>query len=158
MAAQSTMCKRCSRYVDLHDYHIASAVSRNFKTKGQFVLAPKGYVFNTETIVGDAVIKGKFLGKLVAERTLTIYSSADIRGTFTAARFVIPVENHFRWKEPIQVGSAEIAGELAANLHAKETIVLKSTARMFGDVEAVSLVVEDGAVMVGHVRIGAKNS
>src|SRR5689334_4252914 len=113
LSAESTMCKRCSRYVDLKDYHITSAVSKNFKTKGSFVIEPKGYVFNTEAIVGDAVLKGKFLGKLWAHQSLTIYSSAEIKGTFTTGRLIIPAGNAFRWKDRIQVGSAEIAGELA---------------------------------------------
>src|ERR1041385_2800905 len=45
--AESTMYKRCSTHIDLRDYQIASAVSRNFRTKGAFVVEPKGYVFNT---------------------------------------------------------------------------------------------------------------
>ena len=36
------MCKRCSRYVDMKNYVINSAVSKNFKTKGSFVIDPKG--------------------------------------------------------------------------------------------------------------------
>ena len=158
LSAESTMCKRCSRYVDLKDYHIANAVSKNFKTKGAFVLEPKGYVFNTEAIVGDAVIKGRFLGKLMAEHSLTIYSTADFKGSFKTARLIIPAENHFRWLEPIKVGSAEIAGELAANLHAQGTITLKSTARLFGDVEAGGAVIQAGAVVVGKWRIGLKKA
>ena len=35
-SAESTMCKRCSHYLDLHNYHINTAVSKNFKTKGKF--------------------------------------------------------------------------------------------------------------------------
>lgn len=158
ISAESTMCKRCSSYVDLKDYHIASAVSKNFKTKGAFVVEPKGYLLNSEAIVGDAVIKGRFLGKLMAERSLTIYSTAEIKGTFKAGLLKIPVDNHFRWKEKIQVGSAEIAGELAANLQAEGLVVLRSTARMFGDVEAGNLMVEEGAVVVGQARIGLKKS
>jgi len=154
VSAQSTMCKKCSSHIDLRDYHIASAVSKNFKTKGAFVLEPKGYIFNTETIVGDAVIKGKFLGKLVADRSLAIYSTAEIKGSFKTARLIIPAENHFWWKEQIKVDSAEIAGELAADLRAERTIILKSTARLFGDIEAGNLVVEDGAVVVGNLRVG----
>jgi cytoskeletal protein CcmA (bactofilin family)/DNA-directed RNA polymerase subunit RPC12/RpoP len=154
VSAQSTMCKRCSHHIDLHDYDIANAVSKNFKTKGAFVIQPKGYVFNTEAVVGDAVIKGRFLGKLTAERTLTIYSTAEIKGTFATARLVIPAGNHFAWKQTINVRSAEIAGELAANVHADETVVAKSTARLFGDIEARNLVVEEGAVLVGSARIG----
>src|SRR5215471_2052654 len=85
LSAESTMCKRCSRYVDLHDYHITSTVSKNFKTKGSFVLEQKGYLLNTEAVVGDAVIKGRLFGKLTAQKSLTIYSSAEIKGTFSAA-------------------------------------------------------------------------
>jgi len=151
--AESTMCKRCSAYIDLKDYRIANAVSKNFKTRGIFVIEPKGNVFNTEAVVGEAVIKGRFLGKLTAER-LTIHSTAEIKGTFNAEHLIIPVENNFQWKEPIKVGSAEIAGELAANLHASGTIVLKSTGRLFGDIEVKNFVVEEGAVVVGNVRIG----
>ena len=152
-SAESTMCKRCSSYIDLKDYKIANAVSKNFKTKGKFVVEPKGYVFNTEAIVGDAVIKGRFLGKLMVEHALTIHSTAEIKGSFKTGRLIIPPENHFRWKEPIKVNSAEIGGELANDLQAEGTIVLKSTARMFGDVAARDLVVEEGAVLVGQVRI-----
>ena len=154
-SAESTMCKRCSSYIDLKDYQIANAVSKNFKTKGRFVVEPKGYVFNTEATVGDAVIKGRFLGKLFAERSLTIYSTGEIKGSFKTGSLIIPPENHFRWKETLKVTSAEIGGELANDLHAEGTVVLKSTARMFGDIEARNLVVEAGAVLVGQVRISA---
>ena len=153
--AESTMCKRCGRHMDLRDYHITNAVSKNFKTRGAFFVEPKGYIFNTEALVGEAVIKGRFLGKLVAERSLTIYSTAEIKGSFQADRLVIPAENHFRWNEQINAGSAEIAGELVANLHTAGTVILKSTARLFGDVTAGSLVVEEGAVVVGQMRIGS---
>ncbi len=155
-SAESTMCKRCGRYVDLKDYRISNAVSKNFKTKGAFVVEPKGYVFNTEAVVGEAVIKGRFLGKLIAEHSLTILSSAEIKGSFKTGRLIIPVENHFRWKEPIQVGSAEIAGELANDLHAAGVVILKSTARFFGNIEARHLVVEAGAVLVGRACVGVR--
>ena len=154
--AESTICKRCGHYVDLKDYRIANAVSKNFKTKGAFVVEPKGYVFNTEAFVGDAVVKGRFLGKLVVERSLTIYSTAEFKGSFKTGHLMIPPQNHFHWKELIRVASAEIAGELVANLQVKGTIALKSTARLFGDLEAGGLAVEEGAVVVGHLRIQPK--
>ncbi|TMP98761.1 MAG: polymer-forming cytoskeletal protein [Verrucomicrobia bacterium] len=157
LSAQSTMCKRCSSHIDLRDYHISKAVSQNFRTKGQFVIELKGYVFNTEALVGDAVIRGKFLGKLVAEHSLTLYSTADFKGTFKTGRLIIPTENHFRWKEQISVGAAEIAGELAANLRAEGVVVLRSTGRLFGDLEAKGLVVEEGAVMVGKAKVGSRS-
>ena len=149
------MCKRCSRYVDLKDYHITNAVSKNFKTKGAFVVEPKGYVFNTEVIAGEATIKGRFLGKIFAEQ-LAIYSTAEIKGSFKANRLCIPAGNHFRWPQPIEMGSAEINGELVADLRATGTVILKPTARLFGNVNAAHLIVESGAVVVGAMRIGSR--
>jgi len=154
VAAESTMCKRCSTHIDLRDYHIANAVSKNFRTKGVFVVEPKGYVFNTEALVREAVIKGRFLGKLKAEGSLTIHSSADIKGSFTAGNFIIPAKNRFHWTEPISVVAAEISGELTADLVASGTIVIKATGVMFGNLQARHLIVEPGAVLVGKVRIG----
>ena len=153
-SAESTMCKWCSRYLDLHDYRITTALAKNFRTKGRFLLEPKGYVFNTETIAGEIILRGKFHGRLVAEQSLTIYSSAEIKGSLTAAHLIIPAENRFHWADRLEVGSAEIAGELAASLHATGTVTLKAAARWFGDMVAANLVVEAGAVVVGKLRIG----
>jgi cytoskeletal protein CcmA (bactofilin family)/DNA-directed RNA polymerase subunit RPC12/RpoP len=154
VAAQSTMCKRCSTYVDLCDYRIDSAVSKNFRTHGAFVIEDKGYVFNTEVDVGDAVIKGRLLGKLVAHRSLTLHSTAQIRGTFQTALLVIPAGNHFRWPTPLALGGADIAGELVATVQATETVRVRDTGRLFGDVTARNLVIEPGAVLVGAMKIG----
>ena len=155
-SAESTMCKKCSRYLDLHDYRITTSLAKNFKTKGRFVIEPKGSLFNTDTTGGEVVIKGKFHVKLTAEQSLTIYSGAEIKGSLTAAHLIIPAENHFRWPDCLNVGSAEIAGELAATVHATGTVTLKSTARWFGDLVAGNLVMEAGAVVVGKLQIGVK--
>jgi cytoskeletal protein CcmA (bactofilin family) len=155
-SAESTMCKRCSQYIDLKDYVINSAVSKNFKTKGAFVVEAKGYVFNTEAIVGDATIKGRFLGKLFAERSLTLCSTAEIKGSFKTARLIIPKDNHFYWGEPLKVENADIAGELVSSLEVSGTVFLRSTARLFGNVVAANLVVESGAIFVGQTTIGVK--
>jgi cytoskeletal protein CcmA (bactofilin family)/DNA-directed RNA polymerase subunit RPC12/RpoP len=154
VAATSTMCKRCGSHVDLSDYHIAQTVSKNFRTHGLLVIEEKGYALNADALVGAALIKGRFIGKLVAEGTLEIHSSAKIKGSFTAARLMLPAGHHFRWPELLRFGAADIGGELAADLHATGTVRLKATARFFGAIEAGSLVVENGAVFVGTARIG----
>jgi len=154
-AAQSTMCKRCSTHVDLRDYTIANATSKNFRTKGRFVLQEGAYLFNTDTTAGEVVLKGRFLGKLTAEKSLEIYNSAEIKGSFTANLLIIPAGQRFRWPDALQLGGADIAGELVASIRAKQTVTLRSTARFFGDVEAGGLVIEPGAVFVGQAKIRA---
>lgn len=155
--ARSTMCKRCSCYIDMQDYSITNAVSKNFKTKGCFVIQAAGYVFNSETTAADAVIKGRFIGKLVVERSLTIHSTAQIKGSFTAARFIIPADHQFRWTSEIKVGAAEIEGELAAQLNVEQLRVTPG-GRFFGSVRAKSLVAEKGSVLVADARIGVEDA
>ena len=151
--ATSTMCKRCSSYVDLSDYRITTTVAKNFRTHGWLVVEEKGYLLNTDSLAAEAVVKGRVIGKIAARGSLELHSSASIKGSFTAGRLVIPANERFRWPEAIRVGGAEIGGELVADVNATGTVVLKSSARMFGDVAAPNLVVEAGAVFVGKARI-----
>lgn len=153
-AAESTMCKRCSSHVDLRDYQITQTISKNFRTYGRLVVEEKGYVLNTDSLVGEAVIKGRLIGKIVAHRTLEIYSSAAIKGSFNTGKLIIPAGNTFQWPELLRIGGAEIAGDLVANIQSSGTVILKATARLFGDVQATNLVVESGAVFVGDAKIG----
>ncbi len=154
VSAESTMCKWCSCYVDLHHYRITSAVAKNFKTKGKLIIETRGCVFNTESIAGDAVIKGKYHGKLTVENSLTIFSTADIKGSLSAAHLEIPAENRFYWPGLMEVRSAEIAGEFEGKLRAEGAVILRATARLFGDLAAGNLAVADGTVIVGRMRIG----
>jgi cytoskeletal protein CcmA (bactofilin family) len=154
LAASSTMCKRCSSHVDLNDHRITQTVSKNFRTYGRLVIEEKGYVLNSEAMVREAVVKGRFIGKLTTEGNLEIHSSASIKGTISPGCLVIPAGNRFGWAEPLRVKGAEIAGELVANVTATGLVRLKSTARFFGDVEAADFVVESGAVFVGAAKIG----
>ena len=153
-AASSTMCKRCSSHVDLSDYQVNQTVSKNFRTHGRLVVTEKGYVLNTEALVGEAVVKGRLIGKLVTEGILELHSTASIKGSFTAGRLVIPGGNHFRWPQLLEVKDADISGELAADIHSSGTVRLNSSARLFGNIEAANLVVEPGAVFVGRAKIG----
>ena len=154
-AAESTMCKRCSSHVDLRDYQITQTVSKNFRTHGRIVLEEKGYIMNTDSLVGDAVIKGRFIGKINAVRSLEIHSTASIKGTIATGKLIIPAGNHFRWPE-LRIGGADIAGELVGPIFSQGTIYLRSTGRLFGDVEAANLIIESGAVFVGVAKIGCK--
>ena len=154
LAAESTMCKRCSSHVDLRDYQITQTVSKNFRTYGRLVLEEKGYILNTDSLVGEAVLKGRLIGKINAKRSLEIHSTANIKGKFETGRLIIPAGHHFRWPEPLLVGDIELAGELAANVQAQGSVILKSTARLFGDVQAANFIVESGAVFVGAAKIG----
>jgi cytoskeletal protein CcmA (bactofilin family)/DNA-directed RNA polymerase subunit RPC12/RpoP len=152
--AKSAMCKRCSSYMDLQDYSISNAVSKNFRTKGRFVVEPKGYVFNTEVVAREIVLKGRVIGKFSAEQSLTVHSGADINGTLVTPLLLIPADTAFHWREPMQCGTVDVSGEAVGNIRASTLIRVRRGARLFGSVTAPNLVVEDGAVIVANTAIG----
>jgi cytoskeletal protein CcmA (bactofilin family)/uncharacterized CHY-type Zn-finger protein len=154
VTAASTLCKRCGSHVDLAHYRITQSVSKNFRTHGRLVIEEEGCVLNSDALVGEAVVKGRFIGKLVAEGTLEINSSADLNGSFTAGRLMIPAGHHFCWPEPLRFETADIGVELVGSLQAAGTVRLRATARLFGAVQARSFVVESGSVFVGTARVG----
>ena len=158
VAAKSAMCKRCSSYIDLQDYSINNAVSKNFRTKGRFVIEGKGYVFNTDITAREIVVKGRVIGKLTSEGSLTIFSTGEIQGSFRTPLLVIPEENCFRWKEPLRVGSLDVAGEFVGDVRAETSVILRATARLFGNVQARHIVMEENAVLVGRVNVGAPSA
>ena len=152
--ASSTMCKRCSSYVDLTDYRVTSTVSKSFRTHGKLVIEEKGYLLNTEAHVGDAVVKGKVIGKLIVEGTLELHSSAVITGKFSAGRLVIPQGHHFRWPQLLEMKVIEVLGELVCDVRVAEAVVLRASGKLFGNVEGTNFLVEAGAIFVGAARVG----
>lgn len=154
--AVSTMCRRCSSYVDLSDYQVNQTVTKSFRTHGRLVIELKGYLLNTDAVVGDAVIKGRLIGRLAALHTLELHSTARIKGTFTASLLIIPFGHCFHWPDPIHVDHLEVRGELVASVCVAGTVRLKAGARCFGNVRAANLLVEEGAILEGLMQIGAK--
>jgi cytoskeletal protein CcmA (bactofilin family) len=158
VGAQSTMCKKCSAHLDLCDYDIHTTVYRRFRTKGRLSITEKGCLHGTDVVVGNAILKGKFVGKLQVEGALSLYSSAEVKGEFSADKLVIPAGEHVRWPFPLEVRAAEILGELTADIRAATSVVLRQSARLFGNIHALHLVVEKGAVFVGSAFTGPANA
>jgi cytoskeletal protein CcmA (bactofilin family) len=87
------------------------------------------YTFN-----GTVMLNGKFQGEIASTDTLIIGE----RGVVNAR---------------VRVGTMVINGELVGNVEATERIELKGKARVFGDLEAPVIVVEEGVLFEGHCRM-----
>lgn len=86
------------------------------------------------TFRGTVMLNGKFKGEISSADTLII-----------GARGVVAAD--------IRAGRLVVNGEVAGNLRAMERIELKPTARVYGDVEAPVVVLEEGALLEGHCRM-----
>ncbi len=83
---------------------------------------------------GTVMLNGKFKGEIATTDTLIIGE----RGVVSAK---------------VRVGTVVISGELVGNVEATERIELKGKARVFGELEAPVIVVEEGVLFEGHCRM-----
>jgi len=54
----------------------------------------------------------------------------------------------------VDAGAITVEGDVHGNLSAGDKVELKQTARYEGDLRASRLVVDEGAILVGHVTVG----
>ncbi len=86
------------------------------------------------TFSGTVMLNGKFQGEIASTDTLIIGERGVVNAT-------------------VRAGTVVISGELVGNVQATERVELKGTARVFGDVEAPVIVVEEGVLFEGHCRM-----
>lgn len=86
------------------------------------------------TFSGTALLNGRFKGEIISTDTLIIGEKGVINAT-------------------IRVGVVVISGEVVGGLLATERVEMKKSARVFGDVEAPVVIIEEGVLFEGHCRM-----
>jgi cytoskeletal protein CcmA (bactofilin family) len=86
------------------------------------------------TFSGTVVLNGKFQGEIASTDTLIVGEKGVINAT-------------------IRAGSVLISGEVVGNVLATERVELRGSARVFGDLEAPVVVIEEGVLFEGHCRM-----
>src|SRR3989441_10811837 len=87
------------------------------------------YTFN-----GTVMLNGKFSGEIVSSDSLIIGEKGVVNAT-------------------VRAGIVLINGEVVGNVYASERVELRGTARVYGDVEAPVIVVEEGVIFEGHCKM-----
>ena len=88
----------------------------------------------TYTFSGTVMLNGKFKGTIQTTGTLIIGDKGVVNATISA-------------------GTVLITGEVVGNVLATERVELRGKSRVFGDVEAPVVVVEEGVLFEGHCRM-----
>jgi cytoskeletal protein CcmA (bactofilin family) len=86
------------------------------------------------TFSGTVMLNGRFKGEIASTDTLIIGEKATISADIRAGRVLV-------------------SGEVVGSVRATERVELRRGARVFGDVEAPVLVVEEGVLLEGHCRM-----
>jgi len=90
------------------------------------------------TFSGTLMLNGRFKGEISSTDTLIVGDKGVVNGE-------------------IRAGQVLVSGEVVGNISGTERVELKRTARVFGDVEAPVVVVEEGVLFEGHCRMTKVN-
>lgn len=90
----------------------------------------------TFTGTGTVLLNGKFQGEIVTSDALIVGEKAVISGT-------------------IQAETVLIMGEVQGNVQANSRIELKGSGRVFGDLQAPVVVLDEGVLFEGKCRMAA---
>jgi cytoskeletal protein CcmA (bactofilin family) len=90
------------------------------------------------TFKGTLMLNGHFKGNISSTDTLIIGEKGSVTGD-------------------IRAGQVLISGEVVGSVFCTERVELKRTARVFADVEAPLVVVEEGVLFEGHCRMTKAN-
>ncbi len=102
---------------------------------------------NVDTVVGPSVnVEGDFSseGNIIVKGTVT--------GSLHTSKSVT-VETGAKIFANVRAGSAHISGEVRGNMKIKDFLELSSSARIVGDIEAKTVSMEAGALMLGKVSM-----
>jgi len=109
--------------------------------------APQSSRDDVETVVGPSVnVEGDFS----SEGNIIVKGS--VAGSVHTSRH-LSVEMGARIMANVRAGSAMIAGEVRGNMKIKESLELASTARVLGDIEVKTMVMEAGAIICGKISM-----
>ena len=112
--------------------HMASSSSSG----GLSAFIDQGSEFEGKLVFKDTVrIDGRLRGEISSENTLIVGETGEIEAS-------------------IRSNMVEVSGSVTGNITAAAKVVLHKTARVLGNIQTGSLVVEDGAEIGGQIKMG----
>jgi len=86
--AISTFCKKCGQRINLQDYKKNDFFRGDIETKGALYITASGNV-NGNVCVGEAIIDGKFSGKLVSDGLVKLQPGSFFSGELYAPKLEV---------------------------------------------------------------------
>lgn len=115
-------------------------VSETTSTSSKNVLASDVDIKGTIKFDTELIFDGKLEGEIFSEDgTLTLGKNADVHGE-------------------LKTKSVVVYGSVKGNISVLERAELKSTSQLTGDLKAMRIVIEEGAIFVGKSEVTPKSS
>lgn len=158
-SAKSTICTRCSSYMDLQHYKITGPFSRNLKTQGKLTITAKGDFHGAQAIVRDALIVGELRGNLICRGEVRIKKKGKIFGGIDAELIYVEKKSDLLFMRSPHVKNLHVEGRvIASRIYSTGKVSIGKRGFLEGEVIARSFSVEKGGEFSGMLKIGEFDS
>lgn len=152
-AAISTTCSHCSAYIGLSDVVLHNRSLKTLvQTWGDVIIKPDSDLSHLTIRCKNITILGKVSGNIICTETCTIRASQVFQGALQAHTLEIGKRADVSFPHPVEIREAFIKGILRGNIRSAGNVTICKNAKILGDVEAKSLIFEEGASHSGHFR------
>ncbi len=151
--ARSTICPGCSASIELGDLVFSSNVSRPVDTRGKLTVQAEGYLNSSRIICGSALIQGRIAGTLRCEGEVRLACSGKVGCQILANTVRIEKNSQVELAHLLETNTLVILGRAVGRIRCNGNVTIKRTGRLEGILEARSVTVERGGVLLGQSSI-----
>lgn len=152
--ACSTLCRHCGNYISLEDYELKPGTMRNrICTLGKVKILDQTNLKHADISCSGMQVWGSIQGRISCSHMLEFMSSNRFSGQIQAAGMHIAKNVAMEFLGEVHVGHLRISGVCVTRKIHAERITVERNATLLADVECQQLVLKNGAVHRGKVKI-----
>jgi len=150
-----TNCPKCRAALDLAGFTIAGECHDELRTLGNIRITTGSVVTGARLVATDIILAGRVASSSVeAFRQLVVQAGAEfLRREIRAADLRIDPGAEIGLAGPVVYRHIEILGRVRANLYCTGMLIVRAGGLLVGDAHSAHIMVEDGAGIVGSLRI-----
>lgn len=151
--AKSTICPGCAASIELGDLVFSSNVSRPVDTRGKLTVQAEAYLNSSQIICGSALIQGRIAGTLRCEGEVRLACSGKLGCQILAHTVRIEKNASVELAHLLETTNLIILGSLIGRVRCNGNVTVKRTGKLEGHLEARSVTVERGGILLGQSAI-----
>jgi len=156
--ARCTICPGCNTSIELEDVTFLSPASRRVDTRGKLRIGPDGCLSSSWIVCGSARIQGRIVGRLISLGEVHVATNEACVCHITAPTIVIEKNCRPTFTQALHTQRLVVYGCLTGVVHCQGTVHVCRGGRLEAEVQARSVTVEKGGVLLGSCRVNGTST
>jgi len=157
-ASKSTFCPNCGASITIGDIDIKANTARPIDIRGSLRVRPKATLNHSWIACSDALIEGRLIGTLFCEGRLEWKGTGRVSFGCANRSTHLHAKVQLELLTPLKTGHLDLHGTLHGDVECSGPVVIHKRAKLIGNIQASSIVVEKTAVWVGSGNVSPRET